>query len=286
MCTRLFPVGALAAIIFFALVVIASAPGSARADEGHPGLNFYIAINGVPGCDTQDGSQTCDLAPATVFVIDVFLDPLPDDIPNYGGFDVQLGYTNLTANQDASTDAWPDCGFPAADYEPDVVVFACAVGVPPAPGSTYSGLIGTTSFVCSESGSVNLRHGINDTDLVEFENISLIHAENPSTNETLTINCVEGGVTPIPTTPSAGATRAPSATPLSPTEQAQATATAAAQATATAAAQAPGNGDDDDGGLSGVVIAIIIIAAVVVASGGGFLGWRYYQSRRGAGGAP
>jgi len=283
-CKRLLPICILAAIVL-AFTAVAGGPNLASAHAPHPGLDFYIAVNGVPGCDTQAGDETCDLAPGSVFVIDTFLEPLPDDIPNYGGFDINLGFAGVTSNQDASTDAWPDCGFPAADYETNAVVFACAVGVPPATGSVYSGLIGATSFTCGQSGNVNLQHGPNTTDLVEFDNISQIHAEDPNTIETLTINCVQGGVTPIPTTPPAGRTSTPVATPLPPTEQAQATATAAAKATATAAAQAPGNGDDDDdGGLSGVVIAIIVVAAVVVAGGGGFFGWRYLQSRRAAGG--
>jgi len=278
---RLLPIGILAAIMF-ALVGVRLGPSSASAHEPHPGLNFYIAVDGVPNCDTQSGDATCDLAPSSVFVIDTFLDPLPSDIPDYGGFDIRLGFTGITANRDASTDAWPDCGFPAADYESNAVVFACAVGVPPATGSHYSGIIGTSSFVCNQSGRVNLVHG--NTDLVEFADISQIHAEDPNTAETLTINCVQGGVTPVPTTPRPGATSQPQATPLPPTEQAKATATAKAKATATAAAKTPTGGNDGDGGLSGGVIAIIIVAVVIVAGGGGFFGWRYLQSRRAVGG--
>ena len=129
-------------------------------------------------------------------------------------------------------------------------------------------------------------HGGNFPNLTRthlVEETLVAHAEDANTPETLTINCVEGGVTPVPTTPRAGTTSQPQGTPLPPTEQAKATGTAAAKATATAAAQGP-TSDDGDGGLSGVVIAIIAVAAVAVAGGGGFLGWRYYQSRRGAGG--
>jgi len=286
---RLLPIGILAAIMF-ALVGARLGPSSASAQTAQtptPGLNFWIAVDGVPDCDTQSGDSTCDLALGGVFVIDTFLDPLPSDIPDYGGYDISIRHVGLTLNHDASTDAWPDCGFPAAGYDDppittDEVRFGCAVGVPPATESSYSGLIGTISFVCGASGSLTLLHGPSKTDLIE--NIAKIHFEDPNAIETLTINCVQGGVTPVPTTPRPGATGQPQATPLPPTEQAKATATAKAKGTATAAAKTPTGGNDSDGGLSGVVIAIIIVAVVIVAGGGGFFGWRYYQSRRGAGG--
>ena len=290
MRTRLLPIGILAAIAF-GLVGVRLGPPSASAHQPHPGLNFSLAVEGVPDCDTQSGDATCTLASGGVFVLDVFIDPLPGDIPDYGGFDISIRHAGVTVNQDASTDAWPDCGFPVASYDDtDVFRLACAVGVPPASGSHYAGLIATNSFVCAQSGSLSLLHGISNTDIVEFEDFSELHAEDLTTEtETLTINCAADGVTPAPTTPRPGVTSQPPATPLPPTEQAKATATAKAQATATAAAKTPAGGpggddDDDDGGLSGVVIAIIVVAAVVVAGGGGFFGWRYLQSRRAAGG--
>ena len=38
------------------------------------------------------------------------------------------------------------------------------LNMPPATGSTYSGLIGTISFVCGQSGSLALLHGTGNTD--------------------------------------------------------------------------------------------------------------------------
>jgi hypothetical protein len=258
-------------------------PASAQA-QPDPGLQFYIGVDGVPNCDTKSGDATCNLAPGSTFVIDVNLEPLPSDIPNYDGFDIYLQYSGVTAQQDASTDAWPDCGFPAKSYDTGVVYFTCVISVPPAGPSTYTGIIGTNSFTCAQSGSIALVHGQGTfTDLIDDANQT--HIETDS-RETLTINCVEGGVTPIPSTPQARPTSAPTATPLPPTQQAQATATAKAKATAAAKATATSNGGGNagggGGGLGGGVIAIIVIAAVVIAGGAGFFGWRYLQSRRGA----
>jgi hypothetical protein len=290
--SRTLAVGILTAIVL-GLVWARLGPTPASAQTPDPGLQFYIAVAGVPNCDTKSGDATCNLAPGSTFVIDVYLEPLPSDIPSYDGFDIYLGYTDVTAEQVASTDAWPDCAFPAQNYgEAGTVRLGCIIGVPPAGPSTYTGLIGTSIFTCAQSGSVALIHGDGKTDLVE--DVGKIHIES-APQETLTINCVAGGVTPIPTTPQARATSAPPSTPLPPTAQAQATATALAQATATAKAKAtaaakatPGTtqvaGGGGGGGLSAGVIAFIVIAAVVVAGGAGFFGWRYLQSRRGAGG--
>jgi hypothetical protein len=283
MRSRVLATGILAAIV---LGLIGARLGPASAHEPHPGLNFYIAVHGVPNCDTKSGDGSCDLLPGTVFVIDVYLDPLPSDIPSYEGFDIGLSYSGVTAQQDASTDAWPECGFPAKSYDtPNVVNFACAMGLPPAGPSTYSGLIGTNSFTCDQSGSIATVHGSGSgkTDLIENVN-TLAHSEDPNTTETLTINCVANGITPIPNTPRPGSTSAAPST-LPPTGQAKATATAKATAPANGTPgpiQVAGGGGG--GGLSAGVIAIIVIAAVVVAGGAGFFGWRYLQSRRGAGG--
>jgi len=163
-------------------------------------VNFWIAVNGVPGCNTEHGDASCYVSLGVTFVVDVYLDPLQPGVPGYGGFDITLRHAGVIPNHDASTAAWPDCAFPAAAYDEvpdvDVVRFACAVGVPPAGGSTYSGLIGTNSFVCAQSGSISLVPGVENTDLVESDNISRIDAEDIHTSDKLTINCALGPLLP------------------------------------------------------------------------------------------
>jgi len=150
---------------------------------------------------------------------------------------------------------WPDCGFPATYFEPGQVAMGCAVGVPPAGPSTYTGVIGTNDFNCTESESsgntIVLVHGIANTAFTET--VGAVHAEGDGTTETLTINC---GEAPEPTD------------------------TAAAEATATALPPT-GNasGIVEDGGVS--VVLWIAIGALLAAGavGLGAFGWTRVRSR-------
>ncbi len=173
-------------------------PGPFMYPTPIPDVNFWISVKGVPGCSTEHGDATCQISPGSTFEVDVYLGPLPTTVPSYAGFDIALQHSGVTPNHDASTAAWPDCVFPAASYDDvphaDQVKFACAVGVPPAGGSHYSGLIGTLSFVCAQSGAISLLPGAYNTDLVEFDNISISHAEDPSATDILTINCGPNGL--------------------------------------------------------------------------------------------
>jgi hypothetical protein len=288
-------------IAFFAValvcIALATTAGRGSAHEPHPGLNFWIAVDGVPNCSTQNGDGTCDIAPGVSFVVGTHLDPLPGDLPHYDGYDIELLHQGVTPNHDASSDAWPDCAFPAASYDestaPDRVIFGCASGVPPAQPSTYTGLIGTVSFVCAASGSLQLVHGITRTDVLDDQIQG--HAEDPNRTDTLTINCAAGGA--VPPTPAPVANRTITApgdvTPLEPTAAAQATSTAQSQATATAKAggtprtgtPAPGvKSTGSNGGLAGWAIALIIVGGVAAAGAAGVVGWRVMQ--RGRTGAP
>ena len=196
-----------------------------------------------------------------------------------------------------SADHWPECGFPAKFYGQNFVALGCAMGLPPAGPSTYTGVIATNSFTCSQSGTVSLVHSTSSTDLVET--VGAIHAEGVNTAESLLINCGQGPP-PAPTQiqpgeqptgePDGGATPGPSPTRLPPTEEARATSTAEAEATATALARPTGTrptggpgGEDDDGGIGGAGIAIIVIVVVVGAGAAGGFGWLYLRRRQGQG---
>lgn len=274
------------AVVLLTLVWARLGAPQASAQDGHPGLNFWIAVYGVPNCSTQNGDATCSLAPNASFVVAVFLGPLPADVPGYSGFDIYLAYQGVIFKQNASMDAWPDCGFPATLFSrPNVVLLACAEGVDASP-STYAGLIATTSFTCGQSGSVSMLHGSdNYTDLVPA--VGSVVSENPNTSEKLTINCVTGGVVPPTPSVSGARTSIPPGATLEPAEK-----TAAAGAAATATAQGtsiakqtptttPGGAAGGGGSGSNTWIIVIVVVVIVVVAGGGLIGWRYMQSRPG-----
>ena len=303
--TKLLPLAALAVTVAALLLSTAlGAPSGASADQPHAGLEFSIAVTGVSGCDTTDDRDaTCTIQTGASFALEIKLDSI-GGIPSYGGYDAILNYEGVTAFESPNTGRWPDCGFPASNFQnPGVVALACAIGLPPAGPSTYTGVLAVTGFTCAQSGTITMLHdGVGNTDLVE--DIGIIHAEDGE--ETLTIECTTGGTVPPtppgpgdPTDPektataeAGGPTPAGGETPqptLEPTAAAAATA-AAATATAarrgTATAEAGGGedgGDDDGGGLP--VWAWIVIGVGVVGGGGGlgYVGWRYYQQRQATG---
>ncbi len=301
------------------LVMTSLAVQQASAHESHPGLEFSIGVQGVPGCNTRASDVTCTLPAGQPFVVEVSLDQLPDDIDSYGGFDIEADYTGVTASNDANNHDWPDCGFPAAVTEADFVAWGCAIGIPPAGPSSYIGPIGTVTFTCTANGTIALAHGDNTTDLVQAvidqgpstPVVSIIHTEGVDTKETLTINCgsvpaqtpgiVTGG-TPGPAGPTPGQAHpditglTPSlgdATPgatLEPTDAANATQTAAVEATATAKAllgEPPGRNDESDSNTWIWIVIIVAAVAAVGIAGGGYWWFRRAQaSGGGTGGTP
>lgn len=281
----------------------------AAAHEPHPGLNFSIGVRGVNGCNTRASDVTCTLPAASDFVVEVSLDTLPDDINSYGGFDIYMRYAGVTPRQDASTDDWQDCAFPASSYDrPGVVGMGCAIGIPPAGPSSYIGPLGTNTFTCGQNGSVSLAHSYAEgfTDLVENvtevgkESVVLSHAEGAGTTETLTITCGQlppntPGVvtvgTPGPPGPTPGSVHTPvGGAPTAPGETGPTLeATAAAKATATARARptttGPAGDGDDGGGVDTWVWIVIAVGAVAAAGAAGAGGYWYMRSRGGGGGA-
>jgi hypothetical protein len=189
--------GALLAVAALLLISIAQTASPAFA-EPHPGLNFTASVPGYPGCNTSQGDAQCYIPPGTTFTVNVTLDPLPSDIPSYRGYDIKMSYTGLTSADNASTAMWPDCGYPATYFEAGLVNMGCAVGLPPAGPSTYSGLVGTNDFTCSQSGAITLLQGDGDTDL--NQDIGMVFSE-AGTGEVLNITCGSPAVstaTPLP----------------------------------------------------------------------------------------
>ena len=262
----------------------------AAAHFPHPGLNLSIAIPGVPGCDTRDGDATCSIRSGSAFPLYISIDSLPADAPQYEGFDLVVKYTGLTAQEDADAEVWPDCAFPAQFYDEGFIGIGCVIGVEPAGPSRYTGVIATSSFTCSQSGTISLVHSSKDTDVVET--LGAIHGEGENTSEKLTISCDRGGAeaqepeggprSQQPTQEPRAATQTAAAiegTPGTGTPAGTPAVDADAATATAAAAGGPELGEEDGGGLSGWAWALIGVA-IAAAVGLGVAGWRYAQRRR------
>jgi hypothetical protein len=189
----------------------------ANAQVPAPGLQFSMSIPGVDDCDTADsGSGTCILDPGEAFTVNYSLDSLPDGITEYFGIDLYNTYTGVVSEDNPSMDPWPDCAFEAQFATPgESVRWGCTYGVD-APVSTYTGLVSTLDFTCTEDESfdhkINLVHGETDTSLNSVIGQS---AEGAGTMDTLTVHC---GEPPTPTPEPSDDTPTPEApTALPPT---------------------------------------------------------------------
>jgi hypothetical protein len=218
--------------------------------DDHPGLNFTISVPSVPGCTTANGDAQCYIPPGTTFTLDVTLEALPSDITSYEGIDALLAYTGLTSANNASMASWPDCAYPATSYDTGQVTMGCTVGLPPAVPSTYTGVVGTNDFTCTQSGAIGLPHGEGHTDLVEA--VTLTHSE-PGNADTLTIGC---GSPPTPTP-------TPAPTPLP------------------ALVSSGSAGTLSEAGGNGSAALWLAIASLLTVAGAGFVvfGWRFARSR-------
>jgi hypothetical protein len=172
-----------------AALLVVWALGSAGQASAEPieGLDFNMSVGGFSSCNSTQGDTQCYIPPGTTFTLSITLEPLPFDVEFYQGFDVTLEYSGLTSLDNASVEAWPDCAFPATGYEEaGQIAMGCAIGVKPAPPSTYTGLMATTDFTCSGSGFIRMVHGSGWTDLLQ--DVNVIWSE-PGEAETLNIVC-------------------------------------------------------------------------------------------------
>jgi len=300
----------IAALAALGLLLMLSGLAAQRASahDNHPGLQFSIDIKGLNACTSRVRDPTCTLAVDSQFTLQVYLDNMGDGISQYDGFDLYLRHTGVMPNQDASMDDWPDCGFPASLYGTDFIAFGCAIGIPPAGPSSYTGVIATNTFKCTQSGTITLVHGHTTSELVE--DVGLLHTEVDA-DETINVVCgqVPPGQTGIVATATEGGPRndtppprpSAQATAVEPTAAAQATAAANAKATIraqetlTPASKTPvgggkgGGTESSNGGSSKtwvwIVVGIAGAAAVLAAAGGG---WWYMRAKSGGGtpGAP
>jgi hypothetical protein len=179
-------------------------PDVTLAHAPHPGLDFSMNIRGT-NCGTGAGQTTdCALFAGNLFTLEVRLDNLPDGIPTYTGFDLDVRYSGVASHDNPSAAKWPDCLIFASDVDPGVsVLWGCTS----APSSTsYTGPIGTLDFTCSSTGAINLVHGVNNTNLSAEDPFHESHAEGQGTVESINVSCEHnsalGGVAAYPNLPS------------------------------------------------------------------------------------
>src|SRR3989304_2364643 len=101
----------------------------------------------------------------------------------------RAGASPVRSPNPQTPDIWPQCASPAQFAPPGQSIrWGCAIGVD-APASTYTGLISTLGFDCTDEESfdnkINLVHGLSDTA------VDGLYAEGAGTVETLTIGCGE-----------------------------------------------------------------------------------------------
>ena len=112
-------------------------------------------------CDSSGKpSALCELPIGVPFVVDVYLNELPADLPSgrYSGFDSAVQYDGVTRTPDLATIRWPDCVFDGHYDAAGLSAAGCAIGIGQ-PSSQYTGLMVTYGFVCTASGSVALTMG-------------------------------------------------------------------------------------------------------------------------------
>jgi alpha-tubulin suppressor-like RCC1 family protein len=161
-------------------------------------VDFSIGIDstgdGNDECRTGTSTTKCVVSSGETFTARVYVDDNGGVV--YLGLDITVTYAGVTSKDNANTDAWPECSYPAHAFDhPNKVIWGC--GAANGSTSTYVGLIGENDFNCvGTSGSIALIHGDGNTnlttDLVNF-------FEPEGTSETLTINCVTPTITPTPT---------------------------------------------------------------------------------------
>ncbi|MEX2158804.1 MAG: dockerin type I repeat-containing protein [Dehalococcoidia bacterium] len=141
-------------------VALLSAPPRASAQDPDLGVSFRLAVDtdgdGIAACSTTGGPSTCTLRRDSQFGVDVFLDSLPPELSEYGGFEVELrGSGGIISGEGAV--AWPDGICIAEDRNQGPGKphrFGCSV-MNFGERSTYVGLMATGFFRCTGDGMVH-----------------------------------------------------------------------------------------------------------------------------------
>jgi alpha-tubulin suppressor-like RCC1 family protein len=155
------------------------------------GLEFSIGADtdgdGMEDCGTSDGQQPeCTMALGSSFDVIVNLHSLPPAMVGYQATDIIYDESALPTSSTFEF-LWPDCIIPLTGHQGFLVAIGCNNGGQ--FDSTYSGPMAKIQFLCSQSGSVTLAHGIGRTSLVDAQLVS--YYEQSSGGETVQITCGE-----------------------------------------------------------------------------------------------
>ncbi|MCH8008605.1 MAG: hypothetical protein IIC91_07040 [Chloroflexi bacterium] len=186
-------------------------PAPGPTPPASDGLAFSIGVDtgGTTSddCATSGGTTKCTLLDYT-FTLNFYLDSLPNGVSSYAALNTAITFSGVKARNIGGLTDWVDCAAPAGLFYTaagEAAMGCTSYLIPPAVGSTYTGLIGTLELDCVNDGQISLVHGEIDTAL--FEDSTTFHIEENGSTETLTINCdgptptLTPTVTPTPTEP-------------------------------------------------------------------------------------
>jgi hypothetical protein len=186
----------------------------ASAHTPHAGLDFSIGADtdgdNIDDCGTGFlQAPKCNVLIGNDFIVHVYLNSI-DSLASYEDIGFHLTYSGVSSN-DNPTVSWPDCTSPNIPINQDFgnVEWSCTGN-----SSTYTGLVGQSTFSCAADANVTLLHGDQDTHVSHPEGTN--HAEGEGTTEAIEINCVNE----LPATSTPTGTNTPTAThtPVPPTD--------------------------------------------------------------------
>ena len=208
-----------------AALFLAFGPGSGRpaqADFPHPGLDLSLAI-AAANCDSSGAQTTCDVPAGGTFQLDFKLNTLPADM-QYDGYDSVLNFDivsiDTTTTAQTGAGVWPNCVFATGliAQGPGLIVGGCGIGLPPAPHSTYIGVLYHVNGSCPSPapampGHVSLAKGQGNTSLTDPN--AEQHGEDGHV-DSLTVTCGASGNATNTPAPATNTPMPPTNTPTGP----------------------------------------------------------------------
>jgi hypothetical protein len=181
-------------------VLLFAASGSDRQVDATQDNAVEFTLHAGGASTAGDEKEAVNLFVGVPFQVAVSLDAVPFD---YSALAVTVNYSGALEGQFENDDkagpdvVWPHCVLEApAPPIPGFLNAGCAIGLPPAGPSTFTGDVWTAEITCAQegSGTLSLNHGKADT-LVVSEGNAPFHEAGP---DIINVSCVEEP--PPPTT--------------------------------------------------------------------------------------